>query len=208
MKKIVGIIIVLVTLTGILAACQKAETNLPQESPISTEQTEVASEVETVQETEPASAEVEETTEAVADNTASLEAIKNLLGMNDEETADLLGGGTENWTEDKSFYIGRIYEISLYDENVRLFTTCNEDKTVASVSVWISDGEREVTSEEVDKWVERMNEFTGAEPTYDDVTSEAGSKNWKWIADGNSFTLGLLENILTISMQPMVGELK
>lgn len=189
-------------LTGLLTACG---TQQPQG-------TESATETESMAETQPA-----EQTEAGAQETATgqntdpqtaLGEMEALLGMQDEETADLLGGGEENWTEDKSFYIGRHYEVEMGGTVYQVHTSCDDAKTVNSVSVWLSDGERSVPQEEVDQWVQILNEFTGTEPVYDDTSSEAGSKNWKWMADGNIITLNWLDTIFTISMNPAVGELK
>ena len=189
-------------LTGLLTACG---TQQPQG-------TESAAETEGMAETQPA-----EQTEAGAQETVTgqntdpqtaLGEMEALLGMQDEETADLLGGGEENWTEDKSFYIGRHYEVEMGGTVYQVHTSCDDAKTVNSVSVWLSDGERSVPQEEVDQWVQILNEFTGTEPVYDETTSEAGSKNWKWMADGNIITLNWLDTIFTISMNPAVGELK
>lgn len=189
-------------LTGLLTACG---TQQPQG-------TESAAETESMAETQPA-----EQTEAGAQETVTgqntdpqtaLGEMEALLGMLDEETADLLGGGEENWTEDKSFYIGRHYEVEMGGTVYQVHTSCDDAKTVNSVSVWLSDGERSVPQEEVDQWVQILNEFTGTEPVYDDTSSEVGSKNWKWMADGNIITLNWLDTIFTISMNPAVGELK
>ena len=189
-------------LTGLLTACG---TQQPQG-------TETAAETEGMAETQPA-----EQTEAGAQETVirqntdpqtALGEMEALLGMQDEETADLLGGGEENWTEDKSFYIGRHYEVEMGGTVYQVHTSCDDAKTVNSVSVWLSDGERSVPQEEVDQWVQILNEFTGTEPVYDETTSEVGSKNWKWMADGNIITLNWLDTIFTISMNPAVGELK
>lgn len=189
-------------LTGLLTACG---TQQPQG-------TESAAETEGMAETQPA-----EQTEAGAQETVTgqntdpqtaLGEMEALLGMLDEETADLLGGGEENWTEDKSFYIGRHYEVEMGGTVYQVHTSCDDAKTVNSVSVWLSDGERSVPQEEVDQWVQILNEFTGTEPVYDDTSSEVGSKNWKWMADENIITLNWLDTIFTISMNPAVGELK
>lgn len=189
-------------LSGLLTACG---TQQPQG-------TESAAKTESMAETQPA-----EQTEAGAQETVTgqntdpqtaLGEMEALLGMLDEETADLLGGGEENWTEDKSFYIGRHYEVEMGGTVYQVHTSCDDAKTVNSVSVWLSDGERSVPQEEVDQWVQILNEFTGTEPVYDDTSSEVGSKNWKWMADGNIITLNWLDTIFTISMNPAVGELK
>lgn len=189
-------------LTGLLTACG---TQQPQG-------TESAAETEGMAETQPA-----EQTEAGAQETVTgqntdpqtaLGEMEALLGMLDEETVYLLGGGEENWTEDKSFYIGRHYEVEMGGTVYQVHTSCDDAKTVNSVSVWLSDGEQSVPQEEVDQWVQILNEFTGTEPVYDDTSSEVGSKNWKWMADGNIITLNWLDTIFTISMNPAVGELK
>lgn len=48
-----------------------------------------------------------------------LKDLADLLGMKDEETAEMFGGGEENWTADHSFYIGRIFEVGLYEKITR-----------------------------------------------------------------------------------------
>ena len=56
-----------------------------------------------------------------------------LIGKDDADTADLLGGGEENWTEDGVTFIGRIYDTELYGEPVTVYTTCSPEKKVDSV---------------------------------------------------------------------------
>lgn len=57
-------------------------------------------------------------------------------------------------------------------------------------------------------WVERITEYTAVEPSYYEATSESGSKNWKWVFDGKVISLSWLGDILSIGMNPAVGELK
>ena len=90
----------------------------------------------------------------------------------------------------------------------RIFTTCGEDKTVESVSVWIVGGEREVTETEADEWEARITDFVGAGPAGDEEISEGGNKNLRWTKDGTAITLHQMKDILTVSLQPAVGELK
>ena len=84
-------------LTGLLSACGTqpgtdgaAETTVATESATETQPAELTGAQKTVtgQNTDPQTA---------------LGEMEALLGMQDEQTADLLGGGEENWTEDKSF---------------------------------------------------------------------------------------------------------
>lgn len=199
MKKWVAVLAVMIMSLTIMA-CGKTEDIVPEaENIVSETETENA-------EMEEAEAPVEET--EVPAEEVKLEDIASLLGMSDAETADHFGGGEENWTEDKSFYIGRMYQVSLYGESMPLYTSCDDEKTVNAVSLWIANGEREVTGEEAEQWVQRVTEFAEAEPTYNDTSSEAGSKVWKWNFDGKVAAVYWTGDILSLNMNPAVGELK
>lgn len=139
---------------------------------------------------------------------ADLETIAELLGKTDFQAAEAFDGGEENWTEDNTLFIGRIYQVSLFDEEVSVFTSYDENQLVNSVSVWLANGEYKVKEGDVMQWVERLNEFTGTKPYIHGVVSEAGSKNWKWFLDDWAVTLNWLEDMLTISMNVVVGELE
>lgn len=134
--------------------------------------------------------------------------VSELIGLKDEDTEDLLGGGEENWSEDKEFYIGRIYSVDIDGETYMVYTTCDDEKIVESVSIWIVNGERDVTDEEAQEWKDRVTEFMGAEPMEDPEISEGGSKNSHWRANGLAASMHQMKDILTISLQPAVGELK
>lgn len=176
--------------------------------------TEVAenSESEAKEEAETEPAEESETVTEEENNTeaqvCTLADLTGLLGMEDEKTADLFGGGEENWTEDRSFYIGRIYEINLFEETFPMFTSCDDQRIVNAVSIWLANGETEVVQETVDMWVERITEYAEVDPSYYEATSESGSKNWKWVFDGKIISLSWSGDTLSIGMHPAVGELK
>lgn len=138
---------------------------------------------------------------------SSLEDLAALLGMEDSETENLLGGGAENWTEDHSFYIGRIYQAEMYGESYPVYTACSSQGIVDSVSLRIVSGERQVTNEEVREWTERVTEQTGVSPVEDEVRSEGGSLQKRWRKDGKVVTMDQMGDILTISLQGSVGEL-
>lgn len=150
----------------------------------------------------------EETTIPETGSAVSLEELSDMLGMDDAETADLFGGGEENWTEDRKFYIGRMYQAELYGEMLPVYTSCDDKKSVNSVSVWIANGDREVQKEEAETWTDRVTESTGIQPVYNETSSEAGSKNWKWVSDDKIISMHWLGNTLSINMNPAVGELK
>lgn len=180
------------------ADSQPAQENLQKD--VSQEQSE-----EPVEETAEESMKETPSTENTETDLAQLRA---LPGMSDEETADMFGGGEENWTEDRQFFIGRIFHVNLYGEEYNMYTTCSEDGIVEAVSVWIVSGERAVTDEETQTWVDRVTELMGTEPVFDGESSEAGSQNWKWNADGSAAAIYRMEDTLSLYFQPAVGELK
>lgn len=184
MKKLIALIAALAVLAGLLTACA-------QEKP---------------SETAPAQTQAAETLPALPQ--AGFAELRKLLGMEDSEAANFLGAGEENWTEDKSTFIGRIYQVSLLDHPVTVYTSYNNENKVASVSAWVTDGSRDVTQEEVDAWVQRVGDYAESEPIYDSTSSEAGSKNWKWKSDDVFITLHWLGDIVSIDLLPAVGELQ
>lgn len=135
-------------------------------------------------------------------------AVVELLGKMDDETADFLGGGAENWTEDKSVYIGRIFEAELYGEQTTIYTSCDASNVVSAVSVWITDGSSEVTEELLQSWQQKITKFSGREMAAGGTSVESGSQSWEWRTDDTFYTLRLLDNTLTLGINPAVGELK
>lgn len=131
-----------------------------------------------------------------------------LIGKDDADTADLLGGGEENWTEDGVTFIGRIYDTELYGEPVTVYTTCSPEKKVDSVSIWITDGSQAVTEEQLAEWQRYVTDATGAEMQQMPVSAESGTQSWEWQTEDHFYTLRLLENILTLGINPAVGELQ
>lgn len=192
----------MVGLSGLLMGCGTGSQIKEEETIAITE--EVSGEKETAVKEETQEQEMSEE----KDENAGLAELKDMLGMKDADTAGLLGGGEENWTEDQSFYIGRNYQTELYGIPCKVFTTCGEDRTVESVSVWIVSGEREVTEQEAEEWADRITEMMGVQPSEEGEVSEGGSKNRKWLADGVIASMNQMSDILTVSLQPAVGELE
>ena len=137
----------------------------------------------------------------------SLSELTGLLGMNDEDTARLFGGGRENWSADRTFFVGRTYEIMLHGQPCRLFTICSRDKIVEAVSLWVIGGERPVTERDAAAWAAYVAAMMGTEPTLDPDISEGGSRNRRWNAKELIAVMHQMPDILTISIQPAVGEL-
>ena len=99
-------------------------------------------------------------------------------------------------------------QTELYGIPCKVFTTCGEDRTVESVSVWIVSGEREVTEQEAEEWADRITEMMGVQPSEEGEVSEGGSKNRRWLAEGVIASMNQMPDILTVSLQPAVGELE
>lgn len=166
--------ITVVTISTALTACGSKETVSPA--------TDTGTTVQAVETTA-----VEKVIEAT--ETAALETIAELLGKSDLQAAEVFGGGRENWTEDNLFYIGRVCQVNLFDEEVSVYTSYDEKQLVNSISVWLTNGEGVTMEEYALQWEERLNEFTGAKPDFYDTTSEGGSKTWKWFLGDRAIAL-------------------
>ena len=193
-KRILSVLVIVICMIGIIA-CNQQETAKTDSQ-------------DSQQEKESSKEDTSNENNSNAVYEATLEELVGLLGMQDSETATLLGGGEENWSEDKSFYIGRIYEIKLYDGIYPAYTCCDDEKNVNAVSVWLENGEREISKEDVEPWVQRLTELTKTEAIYDEITSEAGTKKWKWMTEDRIISLMWTGQLLSINMNPAIGELK
>lgn len=145
--------------------------------------------------------------EEIRQREGTFASVSVLLGMQDSETESMLGGGEENWTEDRSFYIGRIFQAEIYGEICPVYTTCSKEGVVESVSLQIVSGERKVTEEEVEQWAERISDYTGVDSSEESGFSEGGSRQRSWRKDGKIVTLRYMADNLSISFQNLVGEL-
>lgn len=157
-------------------------------------------------EQQPADEPTTTTTEQMAQDTVTLDGLTDLLGKTDAELTEMLGEGTENWTSDKSFFIGRTYEVTLEDSAATLYTIAQDDeaRTVQSLSVWLSDGSAEVSEETVDGWIDTLTAYIGADAEVSGP-SEGGAQTWHWSRDSVYYDLQLLDQILTLSIQAVTG---
>lgn len=157
-------------------------------------------------EQQPADEPTTTTTEQTAQDTVTLDGLTGLLGKTDAELTETLGEGTENWTSDKSFFIGRTYAVTLEDSAATLYTIAQDDeaRTVQSLSVWLSDGSAEVSEEIVNGWIDTLTAYIGADAEVSGP-SEGGAQTWHWSRDSVYYDLQLLDQILTLSIQAVTG---
>lgn len=157
-------------------------------------------------EQQPADEPTTTTTEQMAQDTVTLDGLTELLGKTDAELIETIGEGTENWTSDKSFFIGRTYEVTLENSAATLYTIAQDDeaRTVQFLSVWLSDGSAEVSEETVDGWIDTLTAYIGADAEVSGP-SEGGAQAWHWSRDAVYYDLQLLDQILTLSIQAVTG---
>ncbi len=138
----------------------------------------------------------------------NLIAAEVLIGRNDEEIADLLGGGKEYYTEDGFTPLGRKYQTELYHEPVTFYTSFEEDRVIDAVAVWLTGGTQPVSEEAVQIWQQRVSAHTGKEMKRMEHSEKSGMRSWSWRTDELVYTLRLLDNTLTLNINAAVGELK
>lgn len=136
-----------------------------------------------------------------------LSAVDELIGKKEVDTLDMLGGSEAYYTEDGFTQIGRKYETELYQEPVTVLTTVGEKRIVDSVAVRVMDGSRPVDQEIIAAWQERLTVYTGEE-MQEDYAEASGMQIWKWQTSDMVYTLRLLDDILTLHINPLVGELQ
>lgn len=180
-----------ILITGCTPKTEIAEPTAATEAEIMTE-AETTAEVETARQEEG----------------GTLKEVADLLGMMDGETESMLGGGEENWTEDRSVYIGRIFQAEVYGETYPVYTSCSREGAVESVSMKIVNGERPVEETEIQEWTDRITEYTGVIPAEEQKFSEGGSRQKSWRSNGRIVTMYYMKDNLSISFQELVGELE
>ena len=146
-------------------------------------------------------------TTAADSDSLSFSDLSQLLGKSDADVTQLLGEGQENFSADGSFFIGRIYQPTVHDTKLQMYTICADDEahTVDSLSLWITDGSTPVSDDTVSSWVDALTQHIGADPTITELSEESGTRTWRWTTDETIWSQQLLENILTLSVQPQLG---
>lgn len=135
---------------------------------------------------------------APAESLLSLDDAAALLGNSTAGT--VFGEGEVYTTEDGSTELGMVYETKLYGEVVKVYALDGGDGTIDAVSVWLHSGD-----DGVETWLDRVAEYTGTEMKALPASDHASS--WSCRADGLVYTLRLLDDVLTLSINEAVGEL-
>ena len=134
---------------------------------------------------------------------------ESLLGLDD--AAALLGNSTAGTvfgegevytTEDGSTELGMVYETKLYGEVVKVYALDGGDGTIDAVSVWLHSGD-----DGVETWLDRVAEYTGTEMQALPESEASGMLSWSCRADGLVYTMRLIDDVLTLSINEAVGEL-
>lgn len=81
------------------------------------------------------------------DTKAVLDECMKLIGMEDAEATEMLGGGEENIAVDGSTLIGRIYKGNIFDEDMEISTVYDGIGLVCSVSAMLSNPHAAVYAE-------------------------------------------------------------
>lgn len=119
-----------------------------------------------------------------------LKELRDMLGKTDEEAIALYGGGAENWTADQSLLVGRNYEVRLFETDVCIYTSYDEDGTVGMIFVEMQDGSAEQLFRE-------MEAALGQAQT---AESDEEEKSWQWQLEDCVITLYEIEGTVSIDL--------
>ena len=136
---------------------------------------------------------------APAESLLSLDDAAALLGNSTAGT--VFGEGEVYTTADGSTELGMVYETKLYGEVVKVYALDGGDGTIDAVSVWLHSGD-----DGVETWLDRVAEYTGTEMKALPASDHASS--WSCRADGLVYTMRLIDDVLTLSINEAVGELR
>ena len=132
----------------------------------------------------------------------SLLSLDDAAALLDNSTAGtVFGEGEVYTTEDGSTELGMVYETKLYGEVVKVYALDGGDGTIDAVSVWLHSGD-----DGVETWLDRVAEYTGTEMKALPASDHASS--WSCRADGLVYTMRLIDDVLTLSINEAVGELR
>lgn len=123
---------------------------------------------------------------------ATWDQLSGMLGMSDQESESLFGGGIKNQTEDQTILIGRNYQTSLFDYPAEIHTMYDENQTIYLVQaeldgMSVSDCQAEITN------------AVGVQMLPVDK-GESGQHSGQWSYDGKQVNLYHTEGTLFIEL--------
>lgn len=194
MKKTIAMLLILSLAILTLTACGSGEAVQPTESP-AVPAASAAPETPAVEESPAAEAGGE--VEQEMDSKAVLDECMKLIGMEDAEAAEMLGGGKKNIAVDGTSLIGRIYKGNIFDEDVEISTVYDGNGLVCSVTAILSNPDAAV-------YAERLMEIYGEPDASNDTPSESGATWQEWTEDGINIRLWQMYELASIEISAAV----
>ena len=195
MKKTIAMLLILSLAILTLTACGSGEAVQPTESP-AVPAASAAPETPAVEESPAAEAEGE--AEQESNTKAVLDECMKLIGMEDAEAAEMLGGGEKNIAVDGTSLIGRIYKGNIFDEDVEISTVYDGNGQVCSVSAMLSNPDASV-------YAEGLMEIYGEPDASNDTPSESGATWQEWAVDGVNIRLWQMYELASIEISAVVN---
>ena len=100
-----------------------------------------------------------------------------LIGMDDAESAGMLGGGEQNYAAGGEILIGRVYSAELFGEEVAPSTSYGPDGLVDGVSIYLSGTDAAA-------YAERLSALLGEPEGQSGGVSEGGGVWTEWRIEG------------------------
>lgn len=193
MKKLITLLLVVTMAALPLTACGQSS-----DKEDNTAAPTVTSAPETWEAEESPAAEAGGEVEQEMDTKAVLDECMKLIGMEDAEAAEMLGGGEKNIAVDGTSLIGRIYKGSIFDEDVEISTVYDGNGQVCSVSAMLSNPDASV-------YAEGLMEIYGEPDASNDTPSESGATWQEWAVDGVNIRLWQMYELASIEISAAVN---
>ncbi len=192
MKKLITLLLVVTMAALPLTACGQSS-----DKEDNTAAPTVTAAPETWEAEESPAAEAGGEVEQEMDSKAVLDECMKLIGMEDAEAAEMLGGGEKNIAVDGTSLIGRIYKGNIFDEDVEISTVYDGNGLVCSVTAILSNPDAAV-------YAERLMEIYGEPDASNDTPSESGATWQEWTEDGINIRLWQMYELASIEISAAV----
>lgn len=132
---------------------------------------------------------------------SEFDAITALLGKVDEEAAAMLGGGSENRTED-GYLVGRSYQTMLFDRECFVVTSYGEAETVEMIFAGLSGDDISGYKEKLDLLLGSKAVALSADETQQGL--EEDENGWLW--NVGKYAVTLYESEEAVSLDIVLNE--